>query len=454
MRSISGFIPRLNLPYALRRILPQSLFGRALLILVVPAIVVQMVATYIFYSRHWESVSGWMANSLAGEIALMIHELNGSPPAKQQELIMFADRLMHMQVELEPAGKETQFLRSGEQVSPIFFSALSSRLNLPFSLALTEDEDANILIRVKMEGQVVNITVSRKRLVSSTTYIFIMWMVGTAVLLMAIAVIFLRNQTRPIARLAGVMDAFGKGLEEPGFKPQGADEVRRAGHAFLHMKHRLERQISARMEMLAGISHDLRTPLTRLKLQLEMLGPAQQEAAQDMRRDVVDMEHMIAEYLDFVRGEGMEEPQLQNVEACVRDILSRYTGQDVTLAVQDGAGQAEAYLRPQVFRRALSNIIDNALRYGKGECRISLLKKRQHVEICVDDRGPGIARGKREEVFRPFFRLDQSRNQHTGGVGLGLTISRDIIHAHGGDILLQDNPAGEGLRVQIRLPLS
>lgn len=455
MPNLTRFIPRLNLPYALRRVLPQSLFGRALLILVVPTILVQMVATYIFYSRHWESVSGWMASSLAGEIALLIHELNGSSPAKQQELIMFADKLMYMQVTLEPAGKETEFLRSGQKVSPIFFNSLSGRLSLPFSLQM-QDDDANILIRVKMERQIVNITVSRKRLVSSTTYIFILWMVGTAALLLAIAVIFLRNQIRPISRLAGVMDAFGKGLEESGFKPQGADEVRRVGHAFLHMKHRIERQISARMEMLAGISHDLRTPLTRLKLQLEMLGADQREAAADMRRDVSDMEHMITEYLDFVRGEGMEEPLLSNVESCVRDILSRYAGQgqSIPLASDESASTAHAHLRPQVFRRALTNIIDNALRYGNAVCKVSIHKTRQHVEICVDDEGPGIARGQREEVFRPFFRLDQSRNQHTGGVGLGLTISRDIIHAHGGDILLQDNPAGKGLRVLIRLPLS
>lgn len=455
MRIFSGIWPRLNLPFFLRRVLPQSLFGRSLLILVLPTILVQMVATYIFYSRHWESVSGWMAGSLAGEIALLVHEMNGATPDKKQELILFADRLMHIKVEVEPALPENRFLRSGEEVSPPFFEALSNRLNLPFSLEL-RDEESTLLIRVKMDQEVINMYVTRKRLVSATTYIFILWMVGTALLLTAIAVVFLRNQVRPIARLAQVVDAFGKGLDAPGFKPQGADEVRRAGHAFLHMKMRIERQITARMEMLAGISHDLRTPLTRLKLQLAMLGPDQKDAAQDMQRDVTDMEHMIEEYLDFVRGEGQEAPLRTHVRPCLEDILSRYRsqGQVIPLMVDPSAEEVDAYLRPHVFRRALTNIIDNALRYGKSDCRVTLLRRRQHVEICVDDHGPGISREQREQVFRPFFRLDRSRNAHTGGVGLGLTISRDIIHAHGGDVLLQDNPAGQGLRVLIRLPVA
>lgn len=449
------FFPRVTLPMFLRRILPQSLFGRSLMILVLPTILMQAVATHIFYSRHWESVSGWMASSLAGEIALLVHELNGATPAKKNELIFFADKLMGITMTLEPIDEGNPFLRTGRDVSPGFFDALAVRLNLPIALAMVED-DSLLSIRVKMDDEMLHVLVTRKRLASSTTYIFISWMLGTAALLMAIAVIFLRNQIRPIERLSEVVEAFGKGLDDPAFKPQGAKEVRRAGHAFLHMRHRIERQITARMEMLAGISHDLRTPLTRLKLQLAMLGPKEAEAAADMQRDVTDMEHMISEYLDFVRGEGQEEPVRMELRTAVEDILSRYAsqGKPVPLTVEKNADGVEVFLRPHVFRRALTNIIDNALRYGKKDVRITLYRKRQHAEICVDDGGEGIDKSLREQVFRPFFRLDKSRNENTGGVGLGLTISRDIIHAHGGDILLQENPSGSGLRVSVRLPVA
>lgn len=439
---------RLDLPRSLKRILPQSLFGRALLILVLPTIIVQLIATYIFYDRHWENVSRWMASSLAGEIALLVHEVNGADAATQQQMAFFARKLMHIRMEIQPEEGSERFLRKGRDVSPILFADLQSRLNRPFSLELVNDEQ-DLLVRVKLEDQILAISVTRKRLVSSTTYIFITWMLGSALLLTGIAVIFLRNQIRPITKLSTVMDAYGRGHDTPGFRPQGAAEVRRAGRAFQQMRQRIDRQISARMEMLAGISHDLRTPLTRMKLQLEMLG--EKEAAHDLRRDVSDMEYMIGEYLDFVRGEGQEAPQRMRVADCMEDIVARYKthSHPVTLDAGSGGG-AEADIRPHVFRRAVMNIIDNGLRYGKS-VRVSLYAKRHHIHIRIDDDGPGIPREKREAVFRPFTRLDGSRNAGTGGVGLGLTISRDIIHGHGGDISLQEAPSG-GLRVIIRLP--
>ncbi|MCH2546872.1 MAG: ATP-binding protein [Alphaproteobacteria bacterium] len=441
--------PRVDIPNPLKRILPQSLFGRALLILVIPTILIQLVATYIFYERHWENISRWMASSLAGEIALLVHEVNGSDAQKQQQLAIFAEKLMSIHVQLEPEANSQKFLRSGEDISPIFFTELKIRLNLPFSLKL-EDDDQTLLVRVKLENDILALRVTRKRLVSSTTYIFITWMVGSALLLTGIAVIFLRNQIRPITKLATVMDKYGRGHDTPGFRPQGAAEVRRAGRAYQQMRQRLDRQISARMEMLAGISHDLRTPLTRMKLQLEMLG--EKEAARDLRRDVSDMEHMIEEYLDFVRGEGQEAPQTMPISDCLEDIIARYKSHNQTIPVEyNGHEHIDVDIRPHVFRRALMNVIDNALRYGT-QAHISVFKKRHHVEICVDDNGPGIPREKREAVFKPFTRLDSSRNVGTGGVGLGLTITRDIIHGHGGDVFLQES-AQQGLRVIIRLPL-
>lgn len=438
-----------GIPFLFKRILPRSLFGRALLILVMPTILIQLLATYIFYERHWDNVSRWMASSLAGEIALLVHEMNDAEDDRQQRLALLSRKLMHMEITFESTEQNLKFLRTGREISPIFFHELQNRLTLPFSLKLVQD-DQELEIRVKLDDEVMVTTVSRKRLVSATTYIFISWMIGSAFLLTGIAVLFLRNQIRPITRLANAMDGFGKGVDVQGFRPQGAEEVRLAGRAFIQMRQRLDRQISARMDMLAGISHDLRTPLTRMKLQLEMLG--EKEAAQDLRRDVSDMEHMIGEYLDFVRGEGQEAPQMMALQASLDDIVTRYNNQNQTVPVDyQGNERQELALRPHVFRRAVTNVIDNALRYGK-TARILVQKKRQHIEICIDDDGAGIPRALREEVFKPFKRLDQSRNAGTGGVGLGLTITRDIIHAHGGDVFLQDAPDG-GLRVLIRLPL-
>lgn len=439
---------RLDIPRPLKRILPQSLFGRALLILVLPTVIIQLIATYIFYDRHWENVSRWMASSLAGEIALLVHEVNGADAKTQQHMSFFAEKLMNISVETREEDESTRFLRSGRDISPIFFRELESRLNLPFSLELVNGQE-DILVQVKLDDEILAITVTRKRLVSSTTYIFITWMLGSALLLTGIAVIFLRNQIRPISKLASEMDRYGRGHDTPNFRPQGALEVRRAGRAFQQMRQRIDRQISARMEMLAGISHDLRTPITRMKLQLEMLG--EKEAAQDLRRDVSDMEHMIGEYLDFVRGEGQEAPLRMNVRDCLEDVTARYKSQKQGVPVEyNGLEGEQVDIRPHVFRRALMNVIDNGIRYGES-VKLSLHKKRNHLELWVDDKGQGIPKDKREAVFRPFTRLDNSRNSSTGGVGLGLTITRDIIHAHGGDVFLQES-ADKGLRVVIRLP--
>lgn len=435
---------------SLKNILPRSLFGRALMILVLPTLLIQLMATYVFYERHWENVSRWMASSLAGEVALLVHELNDAEPEDREKLMALAKNLMSIRIMLDDKRVSERFGRKGEAVSPIFFRELEARLSMPFAVGLTEDGQ-ELVIRVKLHDAVLRIEVTRKRLVSATTYIFVMWLFGSSVLLLGVAMIFLRNQIRPIAKLATAMDDFGRGHEVAVFRPQGADEVRRAGRAFLSMKQRLERQISARMEMLAGISHDLRTPLTRMKLELEMLKDT--ESATAIRRDVQDMEHMIEEYLDFVRGEGQEAPKRVRLAECLRDMLQRYNGQQAEVTF-DAKGQdaVEVEIRPLVFHRAMLNLVENALRYGK-TCHITLAKRHQHVEVVMDDAGPGIPAAQREAVFQPFTRLDHSRNSHTGGVGLGLAIARDIIHAHGGIITLRDAADG-GLRVIVRLPIA
>jgi two-component system osmolarity sensor histidine kinase EnvZ len=277
-------------------------------------------------------------------------------------------------------------------------------------------------------------------------------MVGSSFVLLAVAILFLRNQVRPIERLAYAAENFGKGRNVPNFKAYGASEVRRAAQAFLTMRERIERYVSQRTDMLAGVSHDLKTPLTRLKLQLAMMGDDPDIAA--MRQDVVEMEHMLDEYLDFARGEGGEESQTADIgeivnEAAVNAARAKHAGTDrLTVHAPDGIRLA---VKRNALKRCATNLIDNALKHGT-HVSVDLTRHDRAIEIAVDDDGPGIPETKREEAFRPFHRLDQGRNLQAGGSGLGLAIARDVARAHGGDLLLSESPAG-GLRATIRLPV-
>jgi two-component system osmolarity sensor histidine kinase EnvZ len=275
-----------------------------------------------------------------------------------------------------------------------------------------------------------------------------LWMLGTSVIFLFIATIFLRNQIRPIRRLAEAADSFGRGIDMPNYRPHGATEVRKAARAFIVMRERIKRQLRTRTEMLAGISHDLRTPLTRIKLELAML--PESEAVRELSDDVRQMEHMIQEYLDFARGEGREVALRVSLREMLEDVVSDYKrlSQDVVLIA---GGDVTTDIRVSSFRRMLHNLIDNALRYGK-RCDLTLRPASNYCEIMIDDEGQGIPVEKRDEVFKPFNRLEPSRNIKTGGVGLGLTIARDIVLAHGGSITLGSSPK-QGLRVIIRLPL-
>jgi two-component system osmolarity sensor histidine kinase EnvZ len=275
-----------------------------------------------------------------------------------------------------------------------------------------------------------------------------MWMVGTAVVLLAVAVVFLRNQIRPIQRLAQAAEAFGKGREVGDFRPSGATEVRQASAAFLAMRERILRQIGQRTEMLAGVSHDLRTPLTRMKLQLALLGLRPEVA--ELKRDVAEMEKMIAGYLAFARGQESEATVATDLPALLNDVVAtmRRHGGDIRLK---SGSDITVPIRPNAFRRCLVNLIENALRHGR-RVEVSAVRRGGAVEIAIDDDGPGVPADRREDVFRPFYRLDESRNPATGGVGLGLTIARDVIRGHGGEIELGTAPIG-GLRALLRLPV-
>lgn len=449
--SSAGAIPRRPGPVGLvKRFLPRTLFGRALLIIVTPVVLLQVVATWIFYDRHWDTMTQRLTHAVAGEIAMVADRLDReTDPGERTETLTMAARHMDLIITFQPGEilpNEPQHLR--RMLERALGDALDQRVRKPFTID-TRIAHEWIEIRVQMPDGVLSVMSPERRLYSATTYIFLLWMVGAAMVLFAIAIIFMRNQIRPIRRLAAAAESFGKGRElAKGFKLEGASEVRQAAAAFLVMRERIKRQISQRTEMLAGVSHDLRTPLTRMKLQLELF--ADMPEVEELKQDVADMEEMINGYLAFARGEGTEAPVPTDINRLVREVVAgaRRDGAVVDLHEE---GTIRMQLRPSAVKRCLSNLVGNARRHGR-HVWVTAARRAGAVEITVDDDGPGIPAGAREEVFRPFFRLEGSRNRATGGVGLGLTIARDVARSHGGDILLADSPHG-GLRAVIRLPL-
>lgn len=433
-----------------KRALPHTLFGRALLIIVTPVVLLEIMAAYVFFERHWEDVSRRLALGVGGDIAMVIRLLDEYPEADGRAFALRQARnLMGLTITMLPGARlaETPPKLSNSILDRRLTKGLTERLAHPFHLD-THSFAERVEIRVQLEEGVLQVLVPRKRVASSTTSIFIMWMVGTALVLLAIAVVFMRNQLRPIRRLAQAADDLGKGREVRNFKPSGAVEVRRAAAAFLRMRDRIERQIRQRTEMLAGVSHDLHTPLTRMKLQLAMLDESDETAS--LRSDVAEMEKMVDGYLAFARGQDSEAAVVTDLPELLGEVASeaRRQGSEVELVT---AGEMAVPIRPNAFKRCITNLVDNARRHG-GRVTIRAERNGDAVEIVVDDNGPGIPEAEREEVFKPFYRLDASRNPDTGGSGLGLSIARDVARSHGGDITLSDAPTG-GLRALLRLPV-
>ncbi len=431
-----------------RYMLPRSLLARALLIIVVPLVGVQVVSGIIFYDRHWANVSSHRANSLAGEIAMII-DVTRSGSGGDPGVILHSARNMDIFVDFEPnATLAVPNYQPRGFLERTLAKSLGDIVQRPFSIE-TDIPTERIFISIQLPGEVVHVSANLERLISSTTKIFILWMAGTSIVLFALATVFMGKQVSPIRRLARAADNFGKGRDAPDFKPTGATEVRQAAAAFLAMRDRIKRQIEQRTEMLAGVSHDLRTPLTRMKLQLAML--RDRPDVGDLAIDVQEMERMVDGYLDFAQGEGGEEPQPTDVAVALdRAVKAVSCSGDarVELEVADGI---EIPLRRDAFQRCVTNLVGNAMRFGS---RVVVAARRSSdiVEITVDDDGPGIPPGRCDEAFRPFVRLDQSRNLDHGGAGLGLAIARDVARSHGGELDLLDGPLG-GLRARLRLPV-
>ena len=439
---------RLTAP--IKTLLPRGLLGRSLLTVLVPLVVLQAVAFTFFYGSHLDIVSRRLSGGIAGEVAETI-ELLQRFPDEQDWILRAAWRQFDVPMRLVPGGTlppNTHVNQFGPMDDDLA-SALAGKLRRPFRMDWTTDP-RNVLIRVQLDDAVLEIEAPRKRLYATSIYLFVLWIAGTAILLFGVAALFLRIQVRAIERLAAAAEAFGMGRDRGPIKPEGAIEVRQAATAFNRMQERITRFMAQRTEMLAGVSHDLRTPLTRLRLALAVLPPRpelQQDIA-DMTADVEEMERMVGGYLSFARGEGSEQAQPVDLGALLGDVATaaRRAGANVDVQVP---ASLTLNLRPDAARRALTNLVDNARRHARHvllSVEPPIEPHGRSVQVMVDDDGPGIPWDRRESVFRPF------ESGPDGGTGLGLTIARDIARAHGGDITLEGSPLG-GLRARMRLPV-
>lgn len=429
------------LPFSLRDFFPKSLFKRAFLIIGLPLFLVQIVFTVVFLDRYLDSVT----KSLAGNIAHTAKIITDIYP---QNKLLAQDISYEMGVlaTFYPARSIEGMVASPLEAWEDHFLKNALEDALDQSYVLTTSRDV-LNINIQTNDGVMVISVLRKKLMSRMIVLVFIWMFGAALIFLIIASIFMKNQVRPIQRLAEAAEKFGKGMDMDDFKVSGALEVRQAGRAFNLMRQRIKRQVTQRTEMLAGISHDLRTPLTRMKLELALL-PSNSKL-EEMKLDVVEMETLINEYLDFVKGHGQEKKSSCNLQDLLQQCISTLKNKPLDLKVR--LTPLTISLRPNSFKRAIKNLLENANRYAS-KATLKSSKKEGYAIIIIDDDGEGIPTDQRQEVFKPFVRLEKSRNTKTGGVGLGLSISQDIIHAHGGQITLGKSPLG-GLRVIVKVPL-
>jgi two-component system osmolarity sensor histidine kinase EnvZ len=433
-----------------KRQAPSSLFGRSLLIIILPVTIMQIAVTYAFFDAHWQTVNSHLTEGVAGDIAWVVQSWEEQPTsANLRRISDRAQQTLGLSVSLRsgadlPNGRRPTMLVS---VDRALRRALSEHLDAPFWFD-TARYPAYVDIRIKTPQGVIRVIAPKDRVYATKANVFILWLAVATFLLTTVSILFIRNQVRAIERLAEAAEAFGRGIEAP-FRPHGAREVRAAARAFLAMKARIQRHVDQRTTLLAAVSHDLRTPLTRLRLEVALseLGPR----AEEMKADIAEMEHMIDEYLAFARGEGGEGIEAIDLGALITEVSEGASRAGARVSVAAEAGLiAEA--RPNALKRALSNLIMNAAGHGATVEVRARAGGASAAEITIDDDGPGIPAERYEEAFAPFGRLDEGRSQNSKGVGLGLAIARDILRGHGGDVSLARSPLG-GLRAVVRVPL-
>jgi two-component system, OmpR family, osmolarity sensor histidine kinase EnvZ len=436
----------------LRDIMPKSLFGRSLFIVGLPLIFLQIFLGYFFFERHWDDVGRRLVLAVAGEIALMSEKIILAKDNSKIEEKIFNDAINYFGADLKIIPNT--ILTTNELIHPkktrldkALAKSLKERIKFPHTFNTSKNLD-KVLIYVQLPNKILITEISKKRLYSSTTYIFIAVMILSSLILLGLAVFFLRRQISPLKELSNAADAFGKGDTFFALKPRGADEVRHVTHAFLDMRERIRLHIEQRTNMLAGVSHDLRTPLTRMRLQIEMLTNTEDKIG--LTEDVNQMEQMLEAYLSFIKEKEMEIRTKSDISKLIGSIIldAKRNGD---IIIPKNIEIVDAKVRINDLRRAITNLTSNACRESK-RVEISLLKKEKNACIIIDDDGPGINKKDYDSVFKAFYRIEISRNLSTGGLGLGLTIARDIARSHGGEIKLEVSPLG-GLRASLSVPI-
>ncbi len=431
--------------------MPKGLYARALIIIIAPMVLLQSVLTFVFLERHWQTVTHRLSTVTVQNIAFLIDIYRQYPQdANADKLTRLAADDLGLRVRFVP-GEELPIANSKP-----FFDLLDSTLSdeitrqigRPFWID-TVGKSNFVDIRIKLDDGVMHVLARRSQTYASNSQIFLLWMVGTSLVLLTVAILFLRNQIKPILRLSEAADSFGKGRPPPpDFRPRGAREVRQAAHAFIEMRDRIERHVEQRTVMLAGVSHDLRTVLTRFRLQLALFEDSPELEA--MRNDVDEMQAMLEDYMAFAKGGSGEDIVRVDMGEILGEVKAQAHGaKDIAIEI-DGA-PIIVPLRRHAFKRAVANLVNNAVRFAD-HVKVAAKRHDGALTVTVDDDGPGIPESEYERVFRPFYRLDHARTQDSGSTGLGLAIALDIARIHGGDIALSKSPLG-GLRAVLKVPV-
>ena len=431
----------------LKEVLPKRLFYRALLIVAIPVIVLQLVITIVFFDSLWIKTNKGMTRTLINEISTFI-EVYESEETNKQELTDLFSLFLDLNIELTK-NEKLETSNTERWFSPIdrtLRRELKSKFGIDKYWFDTTSYKELIDLRIKYDEGYFKFLVPKDRVTSSSARIFALWITVPALIMVIISLIFLKNQTRPITNLARAAERFGKGEKVEEFKPSGAQEIRQAGHEFDKMRKRIERHINQRTEMLSGISHDLRTPLTRMKLQLAFI--KDENTVEKLTEDINEMEKMLNEYLQFTSSSYSEKDQMFNLSELVKEIIEKYNNENISC---DLIPRIYINGRSNLIKRCLNNLIDNALKYAE-KVAINLNKKNSNIFIIIDDNGPGIPKSEYDNVFKPFYKIDKGRADSKSSVGLGLSIASDIIKSHGGNIMLEKSKM-EGLRVKIFLPI-
>jgi two-component system osmolarity sensor histidine kinase EnvZ len=463
---VSASLPGQALSRAARSLLPRGLLGRSILIILAPILVLQLVALLLFYGGHLDVISRRLAGGVAGDVAMVAELIRREPPENRGWIFREASWRLDLNLAFEEGARIQAVPRPASlPLLPLeedLDRALAERVRALFDTDWQTDP-RSVIVRVQLPDGVLHVEAPRKRLFTATLYLFVIWLVGSALLLSAVAVLFMKNQVRAVRRIAAAAESFGLGRDTGAIKPEGATEARQAAAAFNQMRERIRRFVSQRTDMLAGISHDLRTPLTRMRLALAMLPrhPDTEDDVAALTQDVEEMERMVAAYLAFARGEGTEQARPADLVELVQDVAANARRAGAAVEVEAPGGALVMPLRADAVRRCLGNLLDNARRHAR---RIAVAvdavpraamagpggggsgEGAYWAQVTVDDDGPGIPAAEREDAFRPF------QSGAPGGTGLGLAIARDIVRAHGGDIMLEQSPLG-GLRARLRLPV-